>query len=279
MSRCLTVPHMGMGLSPGTLRQERLRRPTACAPPSQAAEAAEETALWVMLPLDSVSVVNTLNNQKALNAGMRALKSVGVTGVMVDVWWGVVEADGPGQYDWSAYIALVDIVQAAGLKLHAVMSFHACGCNAGDYCTVTLPPWVLSIGERNPDIFYTDRSGSRSDEYLSLGVDNVPLFAGRTPISVYSAFMTSFKNAFRAQLGSVISSVSISLGPAGELRYPAYREASAASRTAKASDGAMCIVLQVNTPTCESPGRLFRQHGASPALVSSSATTNTCWPA
>ena len=106
---------------------------------------------------------------QALNAGMRALKTVGVTGVMVDVWWGVVEADGPGQYDWSAYKALAKIVASAGLKLHAVMSFHACGCNVGDYCTVTLPPWVLEVAERTPDVFYTDRAGKRSDEYLSLG--------------------------------------------------------------------------------------------------------------
>lgn len=31
---------------------------------------------------------------------MRALRSAGVYGVMVDVWWGVVEAGGPEQYDW-----------------------------------------------------------------------------------------------------------------------------------------------------------------------------------
>lgn len=39
-----------------------------------------------MLPLDTVTIVNTLNHVKALNAGLRALKSIGVDGVMVDVW-------------------------------------------------------------------------------------------------------------------------------------------------------------------------------------------------
>ena len=40
-----------------------------------------------------------------------------VQGVMVDVWWGIVERDGKGQYDWGGYEALFSRVAAAGLKL------------------------------------------------------------------------------------------------------------------------------------------------------------------
>jgi len=109
-----------------------------------------------MLPLDTVTVVNTLNLPRALQAGLRALKSVGVDGVMVDVWWGIVEAGGPRCYDWSAYAALLRLVQAAGLKLQAVMSFHGCGGNVGDTCHVSLPAWVLQEAEADPDILYTD---------------------------------------------------------------------------------------------------------------------------
>ena len=39
----------------------------------------------------------------------------------------------------------------------AVMSFHAAGGNVGDTCHITLPQWVLDVGEQNPDIFYTDK--------------------------------------------------------------------------------------------------------------------------
>lgn len=35
--------------------------------------------------------------------GLQTLKQAGVEGVMVDVWWGIVENAGPGQYDFSAY--------------------------------------------------------------------------------------------------------------------------------------------------------------------------------
>ena len=32
-----------------------------------------------------------------------------------------------------------------GLKLQAVMSFHACGGNVGDYAQVPLPKWVMKV--------------------------------------------------------------------------------------------------------------------------------------
>jgi hypothetical protein len=35
----------------------------------------------------------------------------------------------------------------------------------------TLPHWVLQEGLDCPDLFYTDKSGNRCTEYLSLGVD------------------------------------------------------------------------------------------------------------
>jgi hypothetical protein len=65
----------------------------------------------------------------------------GVEGVMVDVWWGIVERAGPGQYDLSAYKRLFHKVAAAGLKVQAVMSFHAAGGNVGDTCKIPLPRW------------------------------------------------------------------------------------------------------------------------------------------
>ena len=34
---------------------------------------------------------------------LKTLKKMGVEGVMIDVWWGIVEREGPGTYDWTAY--------------------------------------------------------------------------------------------------------------------------------------------------------------------------------
>ena len=95
--------------------------------------AEQPTPVFVMLPLDVVTRDGALQHVKALDVSLRTLKKIGVEGVMIDVWWGIVERDGPGTYDWRAYTQLLEMVRDAGLKLNAVMSFHACGANVGDY--------------------------------------------------------------------------------------------------------------------------------------------------
>ena len=52
--------------------------------------------LSVMMPLDSVTMNNTVNRRKAMNASLQALKSARVEGIMMDVWWGLVEKEAAG---------------------------------------------------------------------------------------------------------------------------------------------------------------------------------------
>lgn len=127
---------------------------------------------------------NVLNYPELLLCNLKALKAAGVDGVMVDVWWGIVEADGPKQYNWSAYRSLFEMVQSAGLRMQVVMSFHQCGGNTGDSCFIPLPPWVLEVGRENPDIFFTNQDGKRNQEYLSFGIDEEPVLKGRTGVQV-----------------------------------------------------------------------------------------------
>ncbi|KAL5064213.1 hypothetical protein RYX36_025950 [Vicia faba] len=187
-------------------------------------DGSKRVPVFVMLPLDTVTMGGNLNKPRAMNASLMALKSAGVEGVMVDVWWGLVEKDGPLKYNWEAYAELVQMVQKLGLKIQVVMSFHQCGGNVGDSCSVPLPPWVMEEISKNPDIVYTDRSGRRNPEYISLGCDSVPVLKGRTPLQVYADYMRSFRDRFSDYLGSVISEVQVGMGPCGELRYPSYPE-------------------------------------------------------
>ncbi|KAI5439616.1 variant 2, partial [Lathyrus oleraceus] len=180
--------------------------------------------VFVMLPLDTVTMGGHLNKARAMNASLMALKSAGVEGVMVDAWWGLVEKDGPMKYNWEAYVELVQMVQKHGLKLQIVMSFHQCGGNVGDSCSIPLPPWVLEEIKNNPELVYTDKLGRRNPEYISLGCDSVPVLAGRTPLQVYSDYMRSFRDRFADYLGNVIIEIQVGLGPCGELRYPSYPE-------------------------------------------------------
>ncbi|OIT36669.1 beta-amylase 3, chloroplastic [Nicotiana attenuata] len=180
--------------------------------------------VFVMLPLDTINIGGNMNKPRAMNASLMALKSAGVEGVMVDCWWGLVEKDGPLKYNWEGYYELVKMVQEHGLKLQVVMSFHQCGGNVGDSCSIPLPPWVLEEISKNPDLVYTDRSGRRNPEYISLGCDMLPVLRGRTPIQVYTDFMRSFRERFKDYLGDVIVEIQVGMGPCGELRYPSYPE-------------------------------------------------------
>ncbi len=58
--------------------------------------------------------------------------------------WGAVERQ-PGRYDWSGYRQVIELIKSLGLKVQAVMSFHACGGNVGDSAQVPLPKWVLKV--------------------------------------------------------------------------------------------------------------------------------------
>ncbi|XP_043706609.1 beta-amylase 1, chloroplastic-like [Telopea speciosissima] len=180
--------------------------------------------VYVMMPLDTVTMKNGLNRKKAMNASMQALKSAGVEGVMVDVWWGLVERDSPASYNWGGYTELLEMAKKHGLKVQAVMSFHHCGGNVGDSVTIPLPKWVTEEINKDQDLAYTDQWGRRNYEYLSLGCDTLPVLKGRSPVQCYSDFMDSFRDNFKHFIGDTIVEIQVGMGPAGELRYPSYPE-------------------------------------------------------
>ncbi|KMT02261.1 hypothetical protein BVRB_9g206490 isoform A [Beta vulgaris subsp. vulgaris] len=179
--------------------------------------------VYAMLPLGVVTPDNNFQNQDDIKRQLYKLKEAEVDGVMVDVWWGIIESKGPKQYDWKAYRSLFQVIKDCGLKVQAIMSFHQCGGNVGDGVFIPLPQWVLQVGDGNPDIFYTNRRGTRNKEYLTLGVDNEPIIGGRTPIQAYSDYMKSFRENMSDFLDAgTIVDIEVGLGPAGELRYPSY---------------------------------------------------------
>jgi len=57
-----------------------------------------------VLPASLTSLPRTVRNQildiKALYEQLTELKKAGCEGVMADIWWGIVEREGPMMYDW-----------------------------------------------------------------------------------------------------------------------------------------------------------------------------------
>uniref|UniRef100_A0A6N2LV43 Beta-amylase n=1 Tax=Salix viminalis TaxID=40686 RepID=A0A6N2LV43_SALVM len=147
--------------------------------------------VFVGLPLDAVSDCNTVNHARAIAAGLRALKLLGIDGVELPVWWGIVEKESMGKYDWSGYLVLAEMIQNAGLKLHVSLCFHG-----SKQPKIPLPEWVSHIGDLEPSIYHADRSGDHYRECLSLAVDEVPVLNGKTPVQVYQEFCESFKSSF-----------------------------------------------------------------------------------
>lgn len=153
------------------------------------------------LPLDTVSHdCNSINHSKAIAAGLKALKLLGVEGVELPIWWGIVEKEAMGKYDWSGYLAIAEMIQKVGLKLHVSLCFHG-----SKKPNIPLPKWVSEIGESQPSIFFTDRSGQGYKECLSLAVDNLPVLNGKTPVQVYQSFCESFKSKFSPFMKSTIT--------------------------------------------------------------------------
>ncbi|XP_074382196.1 beta-amylase 7-like isoform X2 [Apium graveolens] len=177
--------------------------------------------VYVMLPLGVISMKCELVDSDSLLNQLRFLKAINVDGVVVNAWWGIVEAHGPQVYNWSGYKRLFQVVRELKLKVQVVMCFHECGGNVGDDVIIPLPQWVAEIGLTNPDIFFTDRAGRRNQECLSWGIDKERVLRGRTAVEVYFDCMRSFRTEFDVffEDGS-ISLIEIGLGPCGELRYP-----------------------------------------------------------
>ncbi len=151
-------------------------------------------------------------------AQLAAIKALGADGVSTDVWWGMVEPQDQN-FQWGYYDTLADHIAAAGLKWVPILSFHQCGGNVGDTCDVTVPAWVWDklakqSGRPVRDLQYVSEQGNASREYVS---------AWATPMVLpdYRELMTAFRDHYASRAGS-ISEVNVSLGPAGELRYPSY---------------------------------------------------------
>ena len=58
-----------------------------------------------------------LVDPEAIRAELRHLKSLNVDGVVVDCWWGIVEAWTPQKYEWSGYRDLFGIIKEFKLKV------------------------------------------------------------------------------------------------------------------------------------------------------------------
>ncbi|KAJ4829407.1 Beta-amylase 8 [Turnera subulata] len=181
--------------------------------------------VYVALANGFINTCCQLVDPQGLRQELSHIKAMGADGLVVDCWWGIVEAWSPQKYLWSGYRELFNIVREFKLKLQVVLAFHECGGNDASDVLIPLPQWVLEIGRENQDIFFTDREGRRNTETLSWGIDKERVLRGRTGIEVYFDFMRSFRTEFDDLFAEgLISAIEIGLGASGELKFPSFPE-------------------------------------------------------
>ncbi|MBX9569795.1 MAG: family 14 glycosylhydrolase [Candidatus Obscuribacterales bacterium] len=148
-------------------------------------------------------------------------KKLGVNGVSTDVWWGVIEPK-QGQFDWRYYDKLSSSIINSGLKWVPILSFHQLGGNVGDTHTVPIPFWTWNkissqIPGSNADVGkFKSENGNMSSEYIQFAAD-------KYAIPLYKNVMNAFQQQY-ASKAPHIAEINISLGPAGEARYPSYNQ-------------------------------------------------------
>lgn len=59
------------------------------------------------------------------------------------------------------------------------------------------------------NIYYIDNKNSTDDEYLSCGIDRLPVLAGRTAVQVYTDFMADFEKTMGDLMPDTIDEIQV----------------------------------------------------------------------
>jgi len=152
-----------------------------------------------------------INDFSKFEKSLIAIKSLGADAISTDIWWGLVEKE-DNQFDWTHYQKISDLIIKHGLKWVPILSTHQCGGNVGDNCNIPIPSWLWS--KYHVDLRYKSEQGNFSTEVISSMATPIVLEEYR---DLYKSFKANFYNK-----RNHIQEINISLGPAGELRYPSY---------------------------------------------------------
>jgi beta-amylase len=187
----------------------------ACALPSRAI-AARVSAMAPLLIGDPHNL-NSAESEAAwdaFRAQLREARTMGIESISVDVWWGLVQREGPQSFDWSYYHKMARVIREAGLKWSPILSTHACGTNVGDTVHIPLPDWVWQKRKNGHLLNFISESGHAN-------LDSVSVWGTDAVLEDYRRFWRGFRDSFERD-AELVDSVSISLGPSGELHYPSY---------------------------------------------------------
>lgn len=170
----------------------------------------------VLAPLE----IRTEEEMRTFERLLDEARAAGVDTVSIDVWWGKVEARGDQRFDWRYYDTVFAKVRARGLKLAPIISFHGCGGGPGDDCDIPVPAWLYGHFARSglapDDLRYESETGRTQSDAIAPWATAWPRV-----LKQHAQLMRAFAQRYR-DLAPHLTEINVSLGPTGELRYPAY---------------------------------------------------------
>ena len=161
--------------------------------------------ITIMAPLG-----NVVFNQDLIKR-LTILKRSGISSISTDLWWSHFEPR-KGVYDWSIAKEWIRVLKITGLKWVPIISLHECGGNVNDNFTINLPKYIQDEYISTESSFMVD-NGIEVQEYVSFWNERI--------YERYRLLLCSFYNTFKNEI-NMISKLYVSMGPAGELRYPSY---------------------------------------------------------
>lgn len=154
---------------------------------------------------------------------LQIAKVAGVEAISTDIWWGLVEREQPGKYDWAFYDRMVALIKKAGLRWNPILSFHQLGGNVGDVGYIPLPTYIWGRFEKDRDNFPDQEAMKFKSEQGNVSTEYVSFWATDLIRDDLRRFMEAFREHFMDSAG-IIDEINISMGPSGELRYPSYNQ-------------------------------------------------------
>lgn len=155
---------------------------------------------------------------------LKEARDIGVEAVTVDVWWGLVMQTIDAAC-WDYYDKVFAEIDKAGLQIVPIMSFHRCGGGPSDDVNIPLPAWLTDVVSENKisarDLLYQSETGHESSDAIPPWVAEEAPALYKEMYKFIDGFIKHYKNDM---LSKSFPEINISLGPTGELRYPAYSE-------------------------------------------------------
>ncbi|GAB3110085.1 hypothetical protein GCM10027055_08960 [Janibacter alkaliphilus] len=156
---------------------------------------------------------------------LQTVEAYGVQAVSVDVWWGDVEPR-DNRFEWGYYDRVFEEITDAGLDVAPILSFHQCGGNVGDDYTSLLPGWLWTkYADRRVGGQRLGQDGLKHrSEQGNYSAETVQGWADRVVANEYRDLTRAFAKRYGREYDDEFVEINVSLGPSGELRYPAYNQ-------------------------------------------------------